>query len=162
MRGLPQPRQGRADTGISSTASRRVLPARPRLASSQCASAPQPVARGPHTGACTLQVALQGSAMDPTTGTIDMDLIQTGISAGARTARAQLTQELRTLIQSERLPPPPQRPSPSTLCHSTETRLSVSPSEGCNDTISGFGCLAYKWLPWGVGDGGCGDGACGA
>jgi hypothetical protein len=45
--------------------------------------------------------------MDPTTGTIDMDLIQTGISAGARTARAQLTQELRTLIQSERLPPPP-------------------------------------------------------
>lgn len=39
--------------------------------------------------------------MDPTTGTIDMDLIQTGISAGARTARAQLTQELRTLIHSE-------------------------------------------------------------
>lgn len=46
-----------------------------------------------------LQVALQGSAMDPTTGTIDMDLIQTGISAGDRTLRAQLTQELRALIQ---------------------------------------------------------------
>ena len=41
--------------------------------------------------------------MDPTTGTIDMDLIQTGSSAGARTARAQLTQELRTLIQSRLL-----------------------------------------------------------
>ena len=46
-----------------------------------------------------LQVALQGSAMDPTTGTIDMDLIQTGISAGDRTLRAQLTQEVRALIQ---------------------------------------------------------------
>ena len=41
--------------------------------------------------------------MDPTTGTIDMDLIQTGISAGDRTARAQLTQELRSLIQRETL-----------------------------------------------------------
>lgn len=50
-----------------------------------------------------VQVALQGSAMDPTTGTIDMDLIQTGISAGDRTARAQLTQELRSLIQRETL-----------------------------------------------------------
>lgn len=47
--------------------------------------------------------------MDPTTGTIDMDLIQTGISAGARTARDQLTQELRTLIQSE---PRPSIPRP--------------------------------------------------
>ena len=37
--------------------------------------------------------------MDPTTGTIDMDLIQTGISAGDRTLRAQLTQEVRALIQ---------------------------------------------------------------
>ena len=37
--------------------------------------------------------------MDPTTGTIDMDLIQTGFSAGDRTARAQLTKELHALIQ---------------------------------------------------------------
>ena len=51
-----------------------------------------------------MQVALQGSAMDPTTGTIDMDLIQTGISAADRTLRAQLTQELRSLIQRALLP----------------------------------------------------------
>ncbi len=44
--------------------------------------------------------------MDPTTGTIDMDLIQTGISAADRTLRAQLTQELRSLIQRALLPIP--------------------------------------------------------
>lgn len=112
MRGLPQPRQGWTDTGISSTASRRgastaaagQLPV--RLRSAACGL-------GASHRWLTLQVALQGSAMDPTTGTIDMDLIQTGISAGARTARAQLTQELRTLIQSER--PPPPLPTPFSL-----------------------------------------------
>ncbi len=53
--------------------------------------------------------------MDPTTGTIDMDLIQTGISAGDRTLRAQLTQEVRALIQRASLTTPLCIPSPSTL-----------------------------------------------
>jgi len=47
------------------------------------------------------QVAMQQTAVDPTTGTIDMDLIQTGISAGDRLARSHLTTELEALIQSE-------------------------------------------------------------
>jgi DNA replication licensing factor MCM4 len=47
-----------------------------------------------------MQVAMQQTAVDPTTGTIDMDLIQTGISAGERIARSHLTNELQALIQS--------------------------------------------------------------
>lgn len=50
------------------------------------------------------QVAMQQTAVDPTTGTIDMDLIQTGISAGERVARSHLTSELQALIQSAMLP----------------------------------------------------------
>lgn len=47
-----------------------------------------------------VQVAMQQTAVDPTTGTIDMDLIQTGISAGDRVARSHLTTELQALIES--------------------------------------------------------------
>jgi hypothetical protein len=47
---------------------------------------------------------MQQTAVDPTTGTIDMDLIQTGISAGDRVARSHLTTELQALIESA-LPP---------------------------------------------------------
>ncbi len=43
---------------------------------------------------------MQQTAVDPTTGTIDMDLIQTGISASDRIARSQLAAELQALIQS--------------------------------------------------------------
>jgi hypothetical protein len=43
---------------------------------------------------------MQQTAVDPTTGTIDMDLIQTGISAGDRVARSHLTNELQALIES--------------------------------------------------------------
>ena len=48
-----------------------------------------------------LQVALQQAATDPVTGAIDMDLIQTGVSASERIARAQLAQEIKTLLISE-------------------------------------------------------------
>lgn len=45
-----------------------------------------------------MQVAMQQSAVDPSTGTIDMDLIQTGISAGDRQNRAHLATELHKLL----------------------------------------------------------------
>lgn len=48
-----------------------------------------------------VQVALQQAATDPVTGAIDMDLIQTGVSASERVARAQLAQEIKTLLISE-------------------------------------------------------------
>ena len=44
------------------------------------------------------QVALQQAATDPVTGAIDMDLIQTGVSASERIARAQLAQEIKQLL----------------------------------------------------------------
>ena len=44
------------------------------------------------------QVALQQAATDPVTGAIDMDLIQTGVSASERIARAQLAQEIKALL----------------------------------------------------------------
>jgi DNA replication licensing factor MCM4 len=47
---------------------------------------------------CGVQVAMQQSALDPATGTIDMDLIQTGISAGDRMQRMDLARELQTLV----------------------------------------------------------------
>ncbi|CAL5219531.1 g1382 [Coccomyxa viridis] len=48
-----------------------------------------------------MQVALQQAATDPVTGAIDMDLIQTGVSASERVARAQLAQEIKTLLISK-------------------------------------------------------------
>ena len=42
-----------------------------------------------------MKVATQSAATDPTTGTIDMDLITTGRSAAARTLAAQLAEALR-------------------------------------------------------------------
>ena len=42
-----------------------------------------------------MKVATQSAAVDPTTGTIDMDLITTGRSAAARTLAAQLADALR-------------------------------------------------------------------
>ncbi|CAK9211657.1 unnamed protein product [Sphagnum troendelagicum] len=50
-----------------------------------------------------LEVALQQSATDHATGTIDMDLITTGVSASERTRRTNLIVALRTLI-AEKLP----------------------------------------------------------
>ena len=47
------------------------------------------------------QVAIQQAATDPVTGAIDMDLIQTGVSATERMARQQLAQEIKTLLISE-------------------------------------------------------------
>eukprot|EP01117_Protostelium_nocturnum_P015574 TRINITY_DN6057_c0_g2_i1.p1 TRINITY_DN6057_c0_g2~~TRINITY_DN6057_c0_g2_i1.p1 ORF type:complete len:873 (+),score=313.57 TRINITY_DN6057_c0_g2_i1:103-2721(+) len=48
-----------------------------------------------------IRSALQQAAMDPTTGTIDMDLITTGHSATFRSRLAVLTKELRNLINSK-------------------------------------------------------------
>jgi DNA replication licensing factor MCM4 len=46
-----------------------------------------------------MRVALQQSSVDPRTGQIDMDVIQTGVSAADRTARAQLASKLRDLLE---------------------------------------------------------------
>lgn len=46
-----------------------------------------------------MRVALQQSSVDPRTGQIDMDVIQTGVSAADRTARAQLATKLRELLE---------------------------------------------------------------
>jgi DNA replication licensing factor MCM4 len=46
-----------------------------------------------------MRVALQQSSVDPRTGQIDMDVIQTGVSAADRTARAQLAAKLRELLE---------------------------------------------------------------
>lgn len=52
-------------------------------------------------GAGEVQVAMQQSATDPVTGAIDMDMIQTGVSASARIALQQIAQEVQTLLISE-------------------------------------------------------------
>lgn len=59
------------------------------------------------------QVAIQQAATDPVTGAIDMDLIQTGVSTSERIARAQLAQEIKKLLLSERSCP--HVPSPSAV-----------------------------------------------
>ncbi|CAI5473487.1 unnamed protein product [Closterium sp. Yama58-4] len=46
-----------------------------------------------------LDVAMQQSATDPTTGTIDMDLITTGVSASERAKRVQLQEALLSFLQ---------------------------------------------------------------
>ena len=46
-----------------------------------------------------MRVALQQSSVDPRTGQIDMDVIQTGVSAADRSARAQLASKLRELLE---------------------------------------------------------------
>ncbi|KAL2328997.1 hypothetical protein Fmac_022424 [Flemingia macrophylla] len=48
-----------------------------------------------------LEVAMQQSATDHTTGTIDMDLITTGVSASERMRRESLQQATRTLIMDK-------------------------------------------------------------
>ena len=45
-----------------------------------------------------MHVALQQSATDPRTGTIDMDLIQTGVSAAARKQQQELATTIRNLL----------------------------------------------------------------
>ena len=45
-----------------------------------------------------VKVALQQSATDPRTGTIDMDLIQTGVSASLRQMRHKLEQDVRGIL----------------------------------------------------------------
>lgn len=48
-----------------------------------------------HVGA---QAAMQDTAIDPETGAIDMDIINTGVSASRRLARSDLAKELRELL----------------------------------------------------------------
>ncbi len=50
-------------------------------------------------------MALQQAATDPVTGAIDMDLIQTGVSASERVARARLAQEIKALLLGARRSP---------------------------------------------------------
>lgn len=47
-----------------------------------------------------MQVAMQQSSIDPRTGQIDMDIIQTGVSAADRSARAQLAGQLREALEA--------------------------------------------------------------
>ena len=49
-----------------------------------------------------MQVALQQSATDPATGTIDMECITTGMTSTDRRAREQLANELRELLKSKK------------------------------------------------------------
>ena len=41
---------------------------------------------------------MQDTAIDPETGAIDMDIINTGVSASRRLARSDLAKELRELL----------------------------------------------------------------
>lgn len=48
-----------------------------------------------------MRVAMQQSSIDPRTGQIDMDVIQTGVSAAERTARAALASRVRDILESK-------------------------------------------------------------
>jgi len=48
-----------------------------------------------------MQVAMQQSATDPTTGTIDMDCINIGVSSSVRQARSELALALLVLLKSK-------------------------------------------------------------
>ena len=45
-----------------------------------------------------LQAAMQDTAIDPETGAIDMDILNTGISASRRLMRSDLAKELREML----------------------------------------------------------------
>lgn len=47
-----------------------------------------------------VRVALQQSATDPATGSLDLDLLQTGVSAAARAAGAKLAPAVRAALQA--------------------------------------------------------------
>ena len=47
-----------------------------------------------------MKVSMQSAAMDPETGTIDMDLITTGRSASSRTRAQQLAESMRAMFRS--------------------------------------------------------------
>jgi DNA replication licensing factor MCM4 len=47
---------------------------------------------------CTAQVSTQSAATDPRTGTIDMDMINTGRAALDREGVNQMAAELRTML----------------------------------------------------------------
>ena len=59
-----------------------------------------------------VQVAMQQSATDPDTGAIDMDIIQTGVSASRRRDREALANELAQLLLGK-----PPAPAPMTVLH---------------------------------------------
>ena len=65
-----------------------------------------------------MQVAIQQAATDPVTGAIDMDLIQTGVSASERIARGQLAQEIKKLLISPPL-----------------SSLTLAPSSACSTAL---------------------------
>ncbi|KAL0018271.1 hypothetical protein WJX77_002133 [Trebouxia sp. C0004] len=51
-----------------------------------------------------MKVAMQQSATDPTTGTIDMDCINIGVSSSVRRARSQLSHRVLALLKTARSP----------------------------------------------------------
>lgn len=48
-----------------------------------------------------MQVSMQQASIDPKTGQIDMDVIQTGVSAADRSARSQLASMLRDILEAK-------------------------------------------------------------
>ncbi|KAL0045007.1 hypothetical protein WJX82_005047 [Trebouxia sp. C0006] len=51
-----------------------------------------------------MKVAMQQSATDPTTGTIDMDCINIGVSSSVRQARSELSIPVLVLLRTTRSP----------------------------------------------------------
>jgi DNA replication licensing factor MCM4 len=48
-----------------------------------------------------MQVSMQQASIDPKTGQIDMDVIQTGVSAAERTARHQMASMIRDILETK-------------------------------------------------------------
>jgi len=48
-----------------------------------------------------MQVSMQQASIDPKTGQIDMDVIQTGVSAADRTARVQLAAMIKDILETK-------------------------------------------------------------
>ncbi|GLE04478.1 hypothetical protein PINS_up013420 [Pythium insidiosum] len=57
------------------------------------------LARDVHEALRLMNVATQRAAMDPRTGTIDMDMINTGHSSSEREAVAQLVERIKTVLR---------------------------------------------------------------
>ena len=78
------------------------VPAGRHQACETCSLAKKP--RDKRDGRALRQVAMQQTAVDPSTGTIDMDLIQTGISASDRRLNEDLAVELGRFLQGAHCP----------------------------------------------------------
>ncbi|DBA99001.1 TPA: hypothetical protein ACH3X1_014276 [Trebouxia sp. C0004] len=89
-----------------------------------------------------MKVAMQQSATDPTTGTIDMDCINIGVSSSVRRARSQLSHRVLALLKTAR--------SPLTIMElvtqlNAQVSLPVNHLD-VNEALQGLG-REYKQLP---------------